>query len=297
MEPTVGWVPGVPPAHKTPFVETERFSGTGKAWRVWMLGDARCVAVHYTPGQRTVPCVAHMGECPYCSHPLWWKRTEAYAPVMLEVRKLPNPEWVPLLAIFTAGGYKQLGPTPHRGKMFDVSRKNRGERCSQLVVKQLQVSDPLRPSFDIEPLIKRLWWPDAAQGVPVELPASIPIPPEEVHRPAFEPEPQPVTLSPEEAARLVPKLEASGFKNLASKVAAEVPPVKPVTPVKEPKTPNANQRDGTGEQLAELRKKPAEELTADEAVASNRIVDYVAAGLPAVDALPFSRNGKKGGAR
>lgn len=306
MTPSIGWVSDSSSAPKTPFVPAERFLGTGQTWRVWLLGDARRVAVHYSPGQRTLPCLAHTGACALCGHQVWWRRVEAYAPAMLEVRTMPDPHWAPLLAIFTEGGAKQLGATPHRGKMFDVSRKSKGQRCSVQVLHQLQVSDPLRPAFDIEPLIKRMWWPDREECGAVELPDRIPIPADEVRREVYQAQVQPVALTPEELARAVPRLEASGLKNLAAKVAAEIPPAPPT-----PTAPAAEQARPTPSGIAsrvqldeeeqarraELRRRPVEELSAAEAVEVGRITSYILGTEERPATIPMNRKAGKGGAK
>jgi hypothetical protein len=253
MTPSIRWVADDVPSSgdKTPFVSAERFKGTGKTWRIWLLGDARPVAVHFKPGEKTMPCLAENGPCPFCADPQWWKRTEAYAPAMLEIKKLPDPCWQPILAIFTAGATKDLGPKPHRGKMFDVARTTQGSKCTPLRAKLIQVSDPLRPSFDIEPLIKRLWWPDDADICAVELPDPIPIPKEEVARAPFVPELQPVEMSAEERRKLAEKMEASGFKELAAKLRAGLP-AEPPAAVVEPATALTGLQPGGPRQTDEM---------------------------------------------
>jgi hypothetical protein len=223
MTPSFRWVPDDSPSvDKTPFVPALRFTGTGKVWRVWLLADVRCMAVHYQPGQKTQPCLAESGECPYCKMPTWWERTEAYVPAMLEIKKLPDPSWQPILAILTKGCAKQMGVKPHRGKMFDLERATKGSRCTPLNAKLVQVSDPLRPSFDIEPLIRRLWWATADIGA-VELPEPIPIPVEEVHREPFVPVLQPLMLTEEEKTRMREQAQRLGLANFAAKIGSPEP--------------------------------------------------------------------------
>jgi hypothetical protein len=185
--------------------------------------------------------------------PQWWKRTEAYAPAMLEIKKLPDPHWQPILAILTAGATQAA--RAEAAPRENVRRGPRDEGSEVLRRCKLEAdpgeSDPLRPAFDIEPLIKRLWWPDDAEIGAVELPAPIPIPPEEVASAPFVPELQPVEMSAEERRKLAEKMEASGFKELAAKLRAGLP-AEPPAAVVEPATALTGLQPGGPRQTDEM---------------------------------------------
>lgn len=212
-----------------PRIRVERFLGK-KKHRVHLLADPQCHQVHYKHEENTVGCLAP-DPCPKCGPSAGWKtRLEHYAPALVQDEKVKL--WVPIVAVLTAGGYKDLAKCPAgamRGRMLEISRLRKGP-VNQMKIRELTRVDPIIPAFDPEPYVVALWWPELAEQLPPDGYVPDPIP--------YVDEPAPVVLQPEakpisaeERARvreLFDKTRANGYSLTAPPAAvvepAEMPP-------------------------------------------------------------------------
>ncbi len=294
-----------------PRVRVERFCGkSSKRHRVHLLGEMRCKKTHYRFGENTMPCLAPE-QCPFCADLAWKMRFEFFGPALDQ--DPGNKVWVPIIAVLTQGAWNKLAvgaPGAHRGRLLDVWRVQQGS-ARVLQVKELGRVEPLMPSFDIEPHLLRMWFPNDGSYPPAEIPAPIPFTAEELHRPL--PVAEPMKLTPEQkaavdakAAALREKWGISRDAEAAEPAPAAAPPATPApTPAAKPSmTPTPAKalsaidkriKDGTAADKLRrqaAKEKAANELTPAEAVEFGRVADYVLGLAPAADAI---RNGKKGG--
>lgn len=180
---------------RTP-VKVERFGGKTR-FRVHLLGEVRCKRVHYRLGENTMPCL-DPEPCPFCADPIWKIRNEFFGPakVMDPKREL----WVPIVAVFTQGAWNQMQggqPRPWRGRVLDAWRQPQGT-TTVLKVKELSVTEPDMPAFEIEPVLLRTWFPHENGLPPVVVPEPVPYLVERPRAPV--PVPTPV---PKEAAAML----------------------------------------------------------------------------------------------
>lgn len=190
-----------------PRLKVERFLGRGKH-RVHLIGELRCKKVHHKFKENTRPC-AEPEPCALCSDNTWKSRLEYYAPAL--VKSEEERLWVPIVAVFTPGGFnhlKKFPPGAYRGRLLDVWRNGQGNAGGGvLLVKEVSRIDPCVPPFDVTPHLLRLW-DETAEGVPpAQMPAGVPFTDEEVE--TIKPVPTlSLPPSPEERAKAQKLLRA-----------------------------------------------------------------------------------------
>lgn len=293
MPVELAWPDGAPPSATPPrTVRVERFK-PGVQRIVILLGDVVTRGVHWDRETRTtVPCF-RPAACPLCADARWagsW-REEGYAPILLRNEK--RLQWEQAVAAFTAGGLKQIGEAPHRGKYLAVKKFQNGT-CTPMQVKELPSLPTDFPSlpkpFNVRPILMRVWFPQHAHEEPIEFIDPIPFDTHQTQRPAKHEELQ-LAISPE----LAKELMSRGLTNLATKYT--------VQPDGEPKANGHAKKSvpsvltpedaAEAERIRAAKRKPAEELTAEEAVDARRTIDFVLASTEA------RKNGThpKGGAK
>ena len=247
-------------ASAPPRVRVERFRGS-MSRTVHLLGEVRCKKTHHRIGENTVPCL-EPDHCPFCAEPIWRPRFEHFGPAL--VKSPRDLIWVPVVAVFTPGGWKKLNdgvPGPHRGRVLRVWRSSKGSATGGVLnVQEKGRVEPPIPGFDVEPHLLRLWFPDDGELPPAEIPAAVPFTAEQVAHQV--PRPEPVILTAEQKSALEEKL-AELRSTLPTWKEAPGPGESPIEPAAAPVASSSPAKPQSPAATGSPRPAPIE-LTAEE---------------------------------
>lgn len=281
--------PGNAPAARADHGSIERFRATKKRWRVWLLDTPIPRQMHWRDNKKSKPCLKP-GQCPLCEAVHWSEKEmniEGHAPVLVFD---PSADlWVPKVGFFTAKALEDLGDGPHAGKVIYTFRELHGNSPWQRVelAEKTPVLPPI-PPFEIETHLLWFWFDKAGvENLPPRTPLPQPVKARRQNRTTLTAVPFAQTeLSGVDVRKL---LREGGWGADDQQPAPTLKFNGPAAPkpsgnghAKKPVPPILSLEDAAeAERLRAARRKPADELTAPEAVEAHREIDFILAGVAA----------------